>query len=241
MKTAVHVVEVLKLMIRSSADVAVTDVARHLGLDRSTASRLMASLRDSGLVRQDSSSRRYSVGALALQLSGKARSSAEVLEWLGSELDVVARESGQTACLGMLEESDVVIMSTKRSGNPVHISFDIGARLPAHASALGKALLTMMPDEDIRRRFPAALPALCAGTITSVDRLVAEVATARRQGHASSADEIVDGISSVAVAFEAPSKLRVAVAVAFISQKNGEALRDTALASLAALKRRCAT
>ena len=65
MKTLENAAAALSMIAESSVLVSVAKIAAHLGLPRSSASRLMASLRDGGLVEQDPVSRRYGPGALA--------------------------------------------------------------------------------------------------------------------------------------------------------------------------------
>ncbi len=76
---------------------------------------------------------------------------------------------------------------------------EVGAQLPAHASALGKAMLAYAPEPVLRELLAEPLPKLTNRTLT-VRGLEAELATVREQGYARERDEAVLGESSVAAA-----------------------------------------
>jgi IclR family acetate operon transcriptional repressor len=73
---------------------------------------------------------------------------------------------------------------------------DIGSRLPAYCTSLGKAMLAYLPDDEVDRLYeaPGALAMRTRNTITSVARLKSELAAIRRRGYAVDQEETTEGI-----------------------------------------------
>lgn len=209
MKVAENVVEVLKLLMRSNGEVSVSEVARHLGVNRSTASRLLASLRKEGLLLQDSRSAKYQLGVLAIQLGAFAQQSFNYFDWVHSSLSELVDVVKRTACIGLLDGSDLVIAdSCRHRENAVNLSLDVGARLPADISALGKVLLARKSEDEIRELMvdrPEGMAFLHKADQIRID------------GIASSRDELSKGIVSYAVCVTGDPRLDIAVGIAMLS------------------------
>ncbi len=229
MKVALNVVEILKLLIRSDGEISVSEAAQHLGLNRSSASRLLASLRNGGLLQQDSKNAKYRLGVLAIQLGAFAQRTFSHLEWVQSQLGEVAEATRHTACIGLLDEDTLVIAHSHRlRENTINLSFDLGARLPAWRSALGKVLLAGKPDAELR----ATLRHASSTGMNEVNGFLKEIETIRRDQIAVSRDEIATGVTSFAVRVAGEPGLDLAVGVAMISAQAREAedlVRDTLL------------
>lgn len=230
MKVAENVVEVLKLLMRSDGEVSVSEVARHLGMNRSTASRLLASLRKEGLLLQDSRSSKYQLGVLAIQLGAFAKQSFNYFDWVHASLPDLVDVAKRTACIGLLDGNDLVIAdSCRHRENAVNLSLDVGARIPADISALGKVLLARKSETEIRTLMedrPAGLEFL-----PKADRI-------RADGFASSRDELTKGVVSYAVCLTGDPRLDIAVGIAMLSTPETRADEEHVKEALLAFKAR---
>src|SRR5206468_7848094 len=85
--------------------------------------------------------------------------------------------------------------ASRRRSEP-HVVTDIGSRLPAYCTSLGKAMLAYLPDDEIDRLYetPGALAMRTRSTITSLARLKSELAAIRRRGYAVDMEETTEGI-----------------------------------------------
>jgi DNA-binding IclR family transcriptional regulator len=119
---------------------------------------------------------------------------------LGSILDDLARQFGETVHLGRLDGAHIVYLAKRESVHPLRLYSAIGRRLPAHATALGKALLAERPDDVVDEVLSWPLAALTPHTITDRDALLADLATVRAQGYAVDREESTHGIVCFAVA-----------------------------------------
>ncbi|KAB2667460.1 IclR family transcriptional regulator [Brucella tritici] len=209
MKVAENVVEVLKLLMRSDGEVSVSEVARHLGLNRSTASRLLASLRKEGLLLQDSRSAKYQLGVLAIQLGAFAQQSFNYFDWVHSCLPELVEDAKRTACIGLLDGAELVIADSHRHrDNAVNLSFDIGARIPADISSLGKVLLARKSQPELTELLKDS---------PNKDKFLPKVEKIRHEGFAMSRNELAHGVVSYAVCLTGDPRLEIAVGIAMLS------------------------
>lgn len=229
MKSIRKAAEALRALATPPHEIAVGDLARILGVTASNASRILAELRACGLVEQDPASRRYRPGPTVVSLAAGARRPSSLVSAVEDEMAVLVPKTQHTAWAGVLDGADVVALSTRHGGYPVRFGVELGRRLPAHAAAMGKALLALMPDDMVRRILPARLARHTDRTLTRRDALLADLAATRQRGYAISEEELFPGIKSVAVAFPARGDdPAVALSISFplFSLRSADAERD---------------
>lgn len=235
MKSIEKAVSALQLMVESGGELRVGDVSRHLKVNRSTASRLLASLAGGGLIEQDPLTQRYGAGILAVQLAAGFHRKFDLVEQAQKEMEALARETQHTAWLGVLSGAEVVVLKTVRGSQPIQFAVEPGHRLPAHAAAMGKALLALKPDEEIRGLFEGPLAATTGRTLHSVDDLLRELAQTRLRGYAISNQELFDGVKAISIALTERHKgTSIAVSVSYplfaLPDGNDRAITEALLA-----------
>jgi IclR family acetate operon transcriptional repressor len=108
-------------------------------------------------------------------------------------------ECGQTIQLGVLDDREVVYVAKVDGTEPVRLVSHDGARLPAHTTALGKALLASLPPDDFERLYRRrTLTPRTRYSIVSLETLRAEVDAIRGQGFACDHEETALGLYCVA-------------------------------------------
>jgi DNA-binding IclR family transcriptional regulator len=180
----------------SRGEAGVTELARRLGLHKSTASRLLATLERRGLVEQDSETGKYRLGLAIIRLAGHAEETLDLRGIAMPELERVARATHESVCLTVLDgESPVAV--AQLDGGTAGASSD-PRPVPAHAAATGKVLLSALPEREVARLARHGLAKLTQRTIVDLEPLLAELARVRRQGYATAVGELEDGINAVA-------------------------------------------
>lgn len=115
-------------------------------------------------------------------------------------MDVLAERSGETVQLALLDGVGCVYVAISLSPSPMRLASSVGMRLPAHATGIGKALLSQLDDEEAERRLRSGpLVGMTANTVTDVAELLQTLAEVRRRGHAVDDEEYVLGCRCVAV------------------------------------------
>lgn len=201
---------VLQLLASSKEPVRTTELAQRTGLAKSTLYLLLASLEQRRWIEKKDGG--YVVG-IGLYMLGCAYVHFDDLQ---STFRTAAAEfviqHNEVVQLAVLQGSDVVYLAREDAHRPVRLVSDIGTRLPAHACALGKALLAQLSDEDVLQLLPDTLVAITDRTITSHEVLCDELAEVRRMGLAHDLEEVAAGLICFAVyAGETPMGRRIAV------------------------------
>ena len=166
---------------------SLTEIARLTSLPVSTAHRLAAELAATDLLERDESGR-YRVARSLRELGAAPWREPTLAERGPCVLDDLSEVTHRVARLGVLSGTAVNYIE-KQPYLPV-TSFDSGASLPAHATALGKVLLAFSPTRITDRLIAKGLPEFTRNTITAPDQLRHDLASIRRAGMAVSTGEL---------------------------------------------------
>ncbi|MDQ3053756.1 MAG: IclR family transcriptional regulator [Actinomycetota bacterium] len=175
----------------------VTEMATVSGLPPPTIHRLLRSLVSQGYVRQDSS-RRYAIGPRLIRIGEAA--SRMLGAWATPFLTELVQRVGETANMALLDGDGAVYVAQVPSRNTVRMFTEVGRVVQLHGTGVGKALLGMLSDDEIRAIVArTGLPAVTEHTITSLSELLASVERGRRIGYTIDDGEQELGVRCVAV------------------------------------------
>ena len=196
MGTLARGLDILELFAGDSPELTQTEISERLGLPVPTVHRLVKLLMERGWLVRDGASRRLRLGLGAARLLPAVR----LPDIARDPLRAMAERSGETVNLATLDGSEVLYLVSETGSNLLTLRSHVGLRLPVHATALGKCLLAQLDDQDARRvagREP--YPARTPRTVTSWDKLRAQLERVRRDGVAYSREEYELGLHSIAV------------------------------------------
>jgi DNA-binding IclR family transcriptional regulator len=189
---------ILQALASGPRRLGVSELADRLGLPRPTVHGLLRTLQDHGFVEQHRESGKYQLGAGLLQLGTSYLDLNELRARSIFAAERLAERAGAAVRVGVLHGPTVLVVHhVFRPGTAFQVP-EVGAELPLHASALGKAMLAHTPGmvADL-----TAEPLLRLTRRTLDARaLEAELAVVREQGFARERDEAVLGEASVAAA-----------------------------------------
>jgi DNA-binding IclR family transcriptional regulator len=183
----------------SSAEAGVSELARRLGLHKSTASRLLATLERRGLVEQDEGSGKYRLGLAVIRLAERAERTLDLRTIALPELERLARVTRETVTLAIVKADACLTVAQVDGPNMVACPDWTGRTTPLHCVASGKVLLAAMAERDVLRIARPGLPARTERTITGLETLLEELARIRRRGFATAFSEWIEGTNGVAV------------------------------------------
>jgi len=195
-KSAARTLDVLETLAAGSRSFG--DLSRDLGIPKSSLHGILATMKDRGWVEQAPEGR-VRLGLHALQVGTAYLEADEAVVRTAGLLDRLAAVTGETVQLARLDGASVVYLAQRASTHPVRLVSAVGSRLPAHATALGKALLAVRDLECIRRRLIFPLEALTSHTLTHWDQLRVELELTRDRGYAVDQEEAVEGLYCFAV------------------------------------------
>ncbi|NBE53529.1 IclR family transcriptional regulator [Streptomyces boluensis] len=194
-KSAARTVALLELLAaRGEEPSRLDELAAALDVPRSSMYELLRTLADCGWVRTDSTGSLYGIGIRALLTGTSYLDSDQHVRAIRPFLDEASDALGETVHLARLDGADVVYLATRESHEYPRTLSRVGRRVPAHACALGKALLAERPDAELP--LPAEpFTAYTGHTHTGRATLLADLAGVRERGYSVEREETVTGIA----------------------------------------------
>ncbi|HLS25896.1 MAG TPA: IclR family transcriptional regulator [Beutenbergiaceae bacterium] len=209
-QSVTRAIDLLALLAEEGPEMALSELAERTGLATATTHRLIRTLVDHGYVRQ-LPSRRYALGPALIRLGEHAGMH------LGSAARVhladLAARVGETVNLAMLDQDTVVYIAQSASKHSMRMFTEVGRRVPAHATGVGKATLAQLDDGQVHRIITrAGMPAMTDRTITDPEAFLAEMGRIRERGYAIDDGEQEVGVRCVAMAIaQAPAPTAVSI------------------------------
>jgi DNA-binding IclR family transcriptional regulator len=179
---------------------SVSELAEAVGLNRTTAYRLLTALESAELVGRDPATETYRLGSGLIALGARAGRANPARAVSLPELVRLAGETGESATLEVLSGREMVIIEEVPGEYVTSGSQHIGSRWPIYATSTGKALMAHLPAEELAPLLAPPLRPLTENTITSAARLRDCLAEIRRLGYAVAADELEMGFVAVGAA-----------------------------------------
>ena len=178
-------------------ELGLTEISKKLGLHKSTASGIIATLKREGFIEQNEQTGKLRMGIDLFSLAMSAcRGLDEICE---PHLNKLLELTGETVNLAILSRDRVVFIAKKESAHSVRIGTSVGIQLPIHCTAVGKAMLAVMDREKVEKMIDdLQMMPFTNKTITSRARLLEELDMIESEGIACDIEEYEPGVICVA-------------------------------------------
>ncbi len=192
---------ILRLLSGRNRRLGVVQLAGELGLPKGTVHGILRTLALVGFVEQDPETGKYQLGAALLHMGSSYLDGNELRTRALNWSDSLATRSGESVRIGTLHEGQVLVVHHVFRPDDSRQALEVGALMPAHATALGKVLLAA-------NRYVAAeiaaegLPQFTPTTLTAWPELAAHLQDVVERGWASDHEELVAGEVSIAAPIE---------------------------------------
>ncbi len=187
---------ILEVLARDG-EAGVTDIAADLGVHKSTAFRLLATLEAHRLVEQDGERGRYRLGVGNLRLAGATTARLDLVQEARPVCRQLAADTGETVNITVRAETSALYLDQVAGSSALQSHNWVGQHIPLHATSNGKVLLSEL-DETQLKKAVRELPRYTDQTVTSMAKLLADLAHVREQGYAVAVDELETGLTAVA-------------------------------------------
>jgi IclR family transcriptional regulator, acetate operon repressor len=191
--------DVLALLAAADPPSDAAGIASHLHLPRSTVYRLLQVLRKRGLIVKTSPQGSLQLGLVFLRWAAVVRKRLGIIGLASGHLDALARLTGETANLHLLERDHAVPVDQRVTSARLRVVTEVGVALPLHAGAASKAILAYLPTTRWKEVLRHPLPRLTPKTIVDPRRLSRDLESARARGYAESDEEVLEGARGLAV------------------------------------------
>lgn len=213
---------ILELLGEKGVAVPSNEIARQLGIPKSSTANICLELEAAGLVvRRDAG---YALGRKLVELGGQYLGSIDSLREyydMCASLPVISRESSRIA---ILDGTDVLYLGRYEGRQQIRLTANIGDRFPAICTATGKALLANLPVGEAEERYrekPGAFVALTDKSLKNVAELSKDLKLTRDRGYAMDDEETTPGVTCFAKAITGfrGDQSAIAVSVTVLTQR----------------------
>ncbi len=217
-KSLIKALGILEYLGTVESGSTLTEISGKLRIGKSTVHRLLGTLRDHDFVWLEPYSSRYILGARVLQLSEQLSHQSLLVRYGEAVLSRLARDTGETCNLGLLDGRSVLYLVIKESNAPLRMTGHVGKRLPAHCTALGKALLCGLSREELTRLYGRGvkLEAPTKKSISTVSALLDQIDKLRNASAVFEYEETYHGVVCMAAPVQTHGgKTIAAISIAF--------------------------
>ena len=191
--------QLLTMFSRTERELSGAELARRLKAPRASVFRLLHTLEQMGFVERVGDAATYRLGVAVLRLGFEYLSSLDLTEHARPLLEALRDTTGYSAHLVVRDGKEVVFVAKAASRNTLFHSIQVGARLPAHATVLGRTLVADLDAAGLEALLGAEpLAAYTPQTPTTLPQLQAMIAADRRRGYGISEGGYESGISTIA-------------------------------------------
>lgn len=199
-KSAQRALQILELLTQREGPMSFTDVRDALDLPRSSLHGLLTTMSESGWLAYDDTSRTYSLGIRTLEAGNAYTRSLTLPSRAQPRMTAIRDQLHETVQLSVLDGRFNVYVAKVDGLQPLRLASEVGRRLPAHATGLGKAMLAFLSTEELQRRFDGVqLERFTAKTVRDLEELRRVLAKIRSVGYAADNGEYSEGVSCIAV------------------------------------------
>lgn len=198
-KSADRTLEILERLADAEERPTLAELAAELDIPKSSLHAILRTMQHRRWVEADASGHRFGLGVRAVEVGASYVDTDDTVIRMESVLDSLSEELGETVHLGRLDGGDIVYLSKRESRHLLRLYSAIGRRLPAHATALGKAILSTLEGAVVESLLQPPLERLTSSTITDLDELHEELGRTRERRYAIDREENTEGIRCYAV------------------------------------------
>lgn len=199
-KSAIRALDVLDELVKTTDGATFAGLQRRLGFPKSSLHELLSVLVARGYVDFDPLSKTYMLGIRVWENGQAYLQHRSLLHEARPVMDRIVEQLNETVQLATLDGLENVYLAKVDCSHPIRLASEVGKRLFAHATGLGKAQLAYLPREVLLHRLQGrTLPRFTANTIVDPAVLLEELDAVRERGFAVDHEEYADGLECLAV------------------------------------------
>ena len=218
-KTSIRTLALLEFIAEKKGGLSFSEIQQQSQIPKSSLHSLLKELLDSNYLEYNNGSKKYFSGIKLIKLASTSMSSMDILENIKIEMENICNETGETLHAGVLSDRFVSYV-LKFEGKESSSLVNIGLKLPAHCTGLGKVLLSSLKDCEIRELLESiSLEKYTHNTIVDTDSLISIIQQVRKNNYAIENGEASLTISCIAIPIYINNKLSLAMSISIPNYK----------------------
>lgn len=191
------------LAASATGRLTLSDLARELGIPKSSTSNLLLALEEARLITRQGQD--FALGRKLVELGAAYLSRLDQVQEFYRFCEQAPTLSGETVRIALLEGTNVIYLARYEGHPAVRLTSNIGDKMPVSLCAVGKVLIARLHDHDLAEMYPddAPLPVMTPKSLRTGAELKAQVRRIREQGYAFEDEESTTGVVCLAVAVPA--------------------------------------
>jgi len=219
LKTSVRTLALLELIAEKKGGLSFSEIQQKSQIPKSSLHSLLKELHDSNYLEYNNGSKKYFAGIKLMKLASISLSNMDILENIKIEMENICEDTGETLHAGVLSDRFVSYV-LKFDGKESSSIANVGLKLPAHCTGVGKVLLSSLSDEELKNLLDnIQLEKYTQNTITNLKDLLIAIKEVRKNKYAIENGEISLTISCVAVPIYINEKLALAISISIPNYK----------------------
>ena len=215
-------IEILQTLKQAQRPLMLREICEQTGLPKSTAHRLLSTMRGADLIEQGQDGL-YALGMGLFELGSAAASTRNVMTIARPYMQQISKELGESVSLTIFSHGEALLLSFIESTSPFHVVSRVGTKMPAHCTVQGKLMLAHLPDDEVKRIIgEQGMHMFTPATIKTYEELADELKKVRIQGYAVDDGEYHIGLTSVgAPIYDDGGAVRYCFGIVSMFHRNG--------------------
>lgn len=199
-KSIMKAARVINMLANEGQPLSLAQMSSNMAISKSTLHGIISTLVDVKFVVQDQQTGRYWLGTRLFEIGSSISSQWNVRKIAYPFIQRIVAETGETVHMAVLDDYEVLYINKQESTSSIRIVTDVGVKLPAHCTGLGKALLSGMSRLELQFMVKSkGLAKYTESTITNFEDFWKEIRHIKSRGYAVDEQEFVEGLRCVAV------------------------------------------
>ncbi|WP_088104544.1 IclR family transcriptional regulator [Halalkalibacter urbisdiaboli] len=196
LSTVKKALQILQCFSIDEPEKKVTEISASLGMNKSTVSRLLATLASEGFVTKNPETQKYRLGLSIIPLYSVVTANLEVRREAAPYLQQLVTEVGETANITIFQERSIIDILRVNSKQPVQIVTHLGHKNPLHCTSAGKVFLAYQSDSFLTKYFDEELSTTKYSS--EPDEFLNMLQNVKTRGYAISIEELQEGVATIA-------------------------------------------
>lgn len=212
-RSTARVLSILTALASQQEGLTLAELSQRLHAPKSSLFPIVHTMADQNFIFYNEGVQKYAIGLNAYLVGISYMNRHNVFERVRDEMKLIVEQCSETCQFGILEHNLVLYLAKVDSPEPVRLSSDIGKRLPAYCTSLGKALLSRCSMEDLKELYPNPLVPFTANTVQNLEELYQQIITVRETSIAVEEGETHPDISCIAVPLARNQQVAASISV----------------------------